>query len=104
MVVEHLEQERGMTEYQFHSRPSGTTRALTPSVRLQAESHLHGAALALRHFMRLGCDITAPLAHVDMTEPDGVKQTLLVEEVLDWLNDPKQADFIHREGLAVLLH
>ena len=93
-----------MTEYQFHWWPSGTTASLTPSVRLQAESHLHGAALALRHFMQLGCDITAPLAHIDMTEPDGVKQTLLVEEVLDWLNDPKQTDFVHREGLAVLLH
>jgi len=93
-----------MTEYHFHSSPSGTKPALTPSVTLQAESQLHGAALALRHFMQLGCDIAAPLAHVDMTEPDGVKQTLLVEEVLDWLNDPKQTDFIHREGLAVLLH
>jgi hypothetical protein len=92
-----------MTEYRFHSWPSGTTRAQTPSVTLQAESHLHGAALALRHFMQLGCDIAAPHAHVDMTEPDGVKQTLLVEEVLDWLNDPKQSDFIHCEGLAVLL-
>ena len=91
-----------MTEYQFHGLPSGTTPAPTPSIRLQAESHLHGAALALRHFMQLGCDITAPLAHVDITEPGGVKQTLLVEEVLDWLNDPKQSDFIHREGLAVL--
>ena len=93
-----------MTEYQFHGRPSGTKPAPIPSVRLQAESHLHGAALALRHFVQLGCDITAPLAHVDMTEPDGGKQTLLVEEVLDWLSDPKQTDFIHREGLAVLLH
>jgi hypothetical protein len=52
--------------------------------------------------MQLGCDITAPLAHVDITEPGGVKQTLLVEEVLDWLNEPKQSDFIHHEGLAVL--
>jgi hypothetical protein len=93
-----------MTEYHFHWWPSGTTKALNPSVRLQAESHLHGAALALRHFMQVGCDIKAPLAHVDMTEPDGVKQTLLVEEVLDWLNDPHQADFMHREGLAILLH
>ena len=92
-----------MTEYRFHSWPSGTTRAPNPSVSLQAESHLHGAALALRHFKQLGCDITAPHAHLDMTEPDGGKQTLLVEEVLDWLNDPKQTDFIHREGLAVLL-
>jgi hypothetical protein len=92
-----------MTEYQFHRWPSGTKPALTPSVTLQAESHLQGAALALRHFMQLGCDITAPLAHVDVTEPGGVKQMLLVEEVLKWLNDPKQADFIEREGLAGLL-
>jgi hypothetical protein len=92
-----------MTEYRFHGLPSGTKRAPTPSVRLQAESHLHGAALALKQFMQLGCDIAAPLAHVDVTEPDGAKQTLLVEEVLDWLNDPKQTDFIQREGLAVLL-
>jgi hypothetical protein len=93
-----------MTEYQYHWWPSGASRAaLTPSVSLQAESHLHGAALALRHFMKLGCDVTAPLAHVDITEPDGVRQTLLVEEVLHWLNDPHQTDFLHREGLAVLL-
>ena len=91
-----------MTEYQFHW-PSTTARKLTPSVRLQAESHLHGAALALRHFKQLGCDITAPLAHVDMTESDGEKQTLLVEEVLDWLNDPLQIEFLRREGLAALL-
>ena len=93
-----------MTEYQYHWWPSGSARAaLTPSVRLQADSHLHGAALALRHFKELGCDISAPLAHVDISEPNGVKQTLLVEEVLDWLSDSKQADFLSREGLAALL-
>jgi hypothetical protein len=93
-----------MTEYTFHWWPAGTQQAPTPSVTLQAASHRHGAALALRHFVQLGCDIAAPLAHVDVTEAGGVKQTLLVEEVLDWLNDPEQADFIHREGLAAVLH
>src|SRR6266850_8023426 len=93
-----------MTEYLFHWWPSGTTRTMRPSIKLQADSHLHGAALALRQFKELGCDITAPLAHVDITESNGVKQTLLVEEVVDWLNEPKQVDFIHREGLAVLRH
>jgi len=93
-----------MTEYQFHLWSSGTQRTPTPSVRLNADSPLHGAALALRHFKELGCDITAPLAHVDMTEQDGVKHTLLVEEILDWLNDPKQTGLVHREGLAALLH
>jgi hypothetical protein len=97
------EQERVMTEYRFHWWPSGTKLAPIPSVTLEAESHLHGAALALRHFIELGCDISAPLAHVDMTESSGVNQTLLVDEVLDWLKDPKQSDFIQREGLAVLV-
>jgi hypothetical protein len=92
-----------MTEYLFHWWPSGTTRTIPPSVKLQADSHLHGAALALRRFMELGCDITTPLAHIDITESNGVKQTLLVEEVVDWLNEPKQVEFIHREGLSVLL-
>jgi hypothetical protein len=88
-----------MTEYQFHAWPSGTI----PSVRLQAESPFHGAALALRHFKRAGCDIIAPGAHLDMIDADGGKQMLLVEEVLDWLGDPKQSAFIHREDLADLL-
>jgi hypothetical protein len=91
-----------MTAYQFHW--SQTAGAMAPAVQLEAESHLHGAALALRQFMEQGCDITIPLAHVDMTGPDGSKQLLLVEEILDWLNDPQQTAFMHREGLAVLLH
>jgi hypothetical protein len=93
-----------MSEYKFHWWPSGNKQSQTQSVTLQAESNLHGAALALRHFSQLGCDISSPLAHVDVTDADGVKHTLLVEEVLDWLNDPKQTDFIQREGLAALLH
>ena len=72
-------------------------------ISVPAESHRHGAALALRHFLQLGCDIATPLAHVDITEPDGAKQTLLVEKILDWLSDPKQSEFVQREGLAALL-
>ena len=93
-----------MTEYQFHWLPSQRTRGVIPSVRLEAESRLHGAALALRRFAELGCDLATPLAHLDLTEPNGVKHTLLVEEVLDWLNHPEQTDFIDREQLAALLH
>ena len=92
-----------MSEYSFHWRPAGAAGAARPSVNLDAESHFHGAALALRKFVELGCDIGAPLAHVDITESNGVKQTLLVEEVLDWLNEPKQVEFVQGEGLAVLL-
>jgi hypothetical protein len=93
-----------MTEYTFHWWSSETKHALSQSVRLEAESHFHGAALALRQFARLGADITVPLAHVEIAEPSGARQTLLVDEVLEWLHGPTQAAFIDREGLAVLLH
>ena len=93
-----------MTEFQCHWSPSGNELARIPSVRLEAESQLQGAALALRHFAELGCDLNAPLAHVDLTEPGGFKHSLLVEEVFDWLNDPRQSDFSHREGLSGLRH
>src|SRR4051812_1555772 len=92
-----------MTEYLFHMLPSGTTRTMPASIALQADSHFHGAALALRQFMERGCDITAPLAHIDITESNGVKQTLLVDEVAELLNEPTQVEFVDRENLGVLL-
>src|SRR5215510_11875140 len=96
-------EERKMTEYHLHWRPSKSQDATSPSVSLDAESHFHGAALALRHFMKLGVDINAPLAHIDMTEAGGVTHAMLVEEVLDWLNAPEQKAFVEREALAGLL-
>jgi hypothetical protein len=92
-----------MTEYVFHWLPAGTERLVVPGVRLTAESRLHGAALALRHFKDVGCDLSTPLAHVDIRESDGLSHTLLVEEVLAWLSDPKQAAFVRGEELDVLL-
>jgi hypothetical protein len=92
-----------MSEYRFHWWPSGTGAKLTPSVTLEAPSTRHGAALALQHFVELGCDISAAGAHVDVTDPDGVKHTVLVEEVLDWLKDHEQAAFVQRQNLACLL-
>jgi hypothetical protein len=68
-----------MTKYTFHRIPSGTQQTPIPSVSLTEESHLHGAALALRHFKEAGYDITTPLAHIDVTESDGRTQTVLVE-------------------------
>ena len=91
-----------MTEYQFHWRIPGGSAALTPSVTLGAESSRHGAALALRMFVQQGCDISVPLAHLDLTDADGGRHTLLVEEVVEWLGEPGQAAFVEREGLAVL--
>ena len=92
-----------MIEYRFHWRPSASSPAVQASVDLDAESKLHGAAIALREFMQRGCDIAAPLAHVDVTEAGVGPHILLVEEVLDWLKDPGQSAFVQHEGLAVLL-
>src|SRR5262249_39191323 len=93
-----------MTDYTFHWWSTNGRGATTPHVALVAPSHLHGAALALRQFVLLGCDLAAPLAHVDVIEPDGSKQTLLVEEVLTWLNKSEQQAFVNREQLHNLLH
>jgi hypothetical protein len=92
-----------MIEYRFHWWPRGTTAKLTPSIALEAQSTRHGAALALQRFVELGCDISAAGAHVDVTDPDGVKHTLLVEEVLDWLKGHEQAAFVQSQRLAPLL-
>src|SRR5262245_62130565 len=94
--------EGKMTEYQFHWWAPGGSPTLTPSVRLPAESPRHGAALALRMFVQQGCDCGARLAHLDLTAADGARHTLLVDEVVEWLNEPGQAAFVEREGLAVL--
>ena len=92
-----------MTEYQFHWWPSGERRSRSRIVTLEAESPLHGASLALRHFRQLGCDIAMPLAHVDTRDAAGVKHTLMVEEILEWLSEPQQQDFITRAGLSELV-
>ena len=91
-----------MTEYRFHWWPTEGRPQLTSSVSVNAESRLHGAALALREFAQQGCDIAAPLAHVDVTESDGSRHTLLVDEVVSWLNEPQQSAFVARERLATL--
>jgi hypothetical protein len=92
-----------MTEYRCHWWQPAATQALTPSVTVDAQSPRHGAALALQRLVELGCDVNAIGAHVDITDADGVKHTVLVEEVFDWLKDDEQAGFVQRHGLATLL-
>ena len=92
-----------MIEYRFHWRPADGVRVTKPSVTLEAASHLHGAAIALRQFMEQGCDIAAPLAHLDIVDTNSAKQTLLVEEVLAWLHEPQQREFVAGAGLTRLL-
>jgi len=93
-------------EYRFHTAPSRETLAAKPAsphVTLEAETLRHGAALALLDFVRMGCEVDAPLAHVDVTDAAGTVKTLLVEEILDWLTQPAQRDFVEREGLEFLI-
>jgi hypothetical protein len=91
------------TEYRFHWWKSSGRPEAIPAVTLQAESREQGAALALRHFIEHGFDITAPAGHLDITDADGTRHMLLVEEVVDWLKTPAQSDFVHREHLEPLL-
>ena len=66
-----------MTEYHLHWRPSKSQSAVSPSVKLEAESHFHGAALALRHFSR-SRRRHQPFAFAsDMTEAGGVAHAML---------------------------
>lgn len=76
---------------------------LTPSVSIDAPSVRHGAALALRELVKLGCDVTAAHAHVDVQDADGATHTVLAEELIDWLSAPEQAAFVEREGLETLV-
>jgi hypothetical protein len=89
-----------MTDDRFHWWP----RSLTiPHAARAAPSAHHGAALALRQFAALGCDLGAPGAHLDFTDADGNTHTLLVDEVLAWLKEPHQAGFVERQHLASLV-
>jgi hypothetical protein len=92
-----------MTEYQFHWWPTGNAHAMHRTVSLLAETAIQGAALALRYFRQTGCDIEAPLAHLDLIDASGHAHMLMVEEVLEWLKDPRQRFFVHHECLEMLL-
>jgi hypothetical protein len=91
-----------MAEYRLHWMTREKQSRVSEAVTLEADTARHGAALALRHFMQHGCEITTPLAHLDVTEPSGRRHTLLVDEVIEWLHDSQQAQFVENEHLGVL--
>jgi hypothetical protein len=91
-----------MTEYQFHWLTAARESRRSQTVTLEAQTPRHGAALALLYFKEHGWDILTPLAHVDVTEQSGRKHTLLVDEVLEWLHDPRQTAFVQDEHLGGL--
>ena len=91
-----------MTEFRLHVWSRGPSDRM-PTATYDAQSNIHGAALALREFARLGYDISLPGAHVDVKETNGRTHTIMISEVLDWLHQPEQVDFVAAEHLAPLL-
>jgi hypothetical protein len=90
------------TEFRLHVW-SNTPGLQSPTISLDADTNLHGAALALREFTRRGCDVSPFGAHIDMKDTRGRTHTVLVSEVIDWLRLPAQGDFVAKEELTALL-
>src|SRR5262245_44059523 len=88
-----------MVEYHFHWITRSGESASSTVVTVSEQSDRHGAALALRIFRERGCDISAALGHLDLTDDRGFHRVLLVDEVVEWLKQPGQAAFVEREGL-----
>jgi hypothetical protein len=90
-----------VTAFRLHlwSRAPGNR---IPTATVDAQSNLHGAALALREFTQLGHDITVPGAHIDIEETNGPTHTMMMSEVLDWLRQPEQTEFVEEQNLGYL--
>jgi hypothetical protein len=90
-----------IAEFRLHlwSRVPGKR---VPTATFDAKSSLHGAALALREFTQLGHDITAPGAHIDIEEINGPTHTIMMSEVLEWLRQPEQTEFVKEQNLGYL--
>jgi hypothetical protein len=76
--------------------------AQSPTYEVQADSDFHAAALAIRHFTRLG-EPVPDTAKLDIEASDRGLQTLSVASVLRWLRrDGEGLAFAREEGLEFL--
>ena len=79
-----------------------TAQAAPPPYDVEAQTDLHAAALAIRHFVRLGTRVPQ-MATLDVGGPNQGPQTLSVESVLRWLRrDGEGLAFAKEEGLDFL--
>ena len=74
-----------------------------PSVPVKAKSDMEAAALSLHHFKKIGHNFTNPISRVTVDLPNGTHQSIPVRDVLRWLADPGQSDFVKNEKLGALL-
>ncbi|HEX5107911.1 MAG TPA: hypothetical protein VFV95_05675 [Vicinamibacterales bacterium] len=75
-----------------------------PKYEVDAPSDLHAAALAVRHFVRLGWKPASQSATLDVEAENQGPQTLSVASVLRWLRrEGEGATFAREEGLDFLM-
>ena len=96
--------------YKIHLWTRGTNSRI-PVEDVDAEDRLHAAAIGLRFFQMRRFDISPKLAHVDMENLERVEfeadkgetGTVLVSEVVAWLRQQEQANFVKENELEPLL-
>ena len=75
-----------------------------PKYEVEAPSDFHAAALAMRHFVRLGWKPASQTATLDVDSENQGPPTLSVASVLRWLRrEGEGATFAKEEGLDFLM-
>ena len=91
-----------MAKYVIRLGASGSNEP-SPKYEVEAESDLHAAALAVRHFVRLGWQPGSQRATLDVEAETQGPQTLSVASVLRWLKrEGEGSSFARAEGLEFL--
>jgi hypothetical protein len=91
-----------MNEYTVHlwaNLPTGLIRAET----VQGKTEMHAAALALKHFKQIGYDFSNPISRITVDMPNDKEIIVPVRDVLRWLQQPEQAEFMQNENLSALV-
>jgi len=91
-----------MAKYVIRLGASGSNDP-APKYEVEAQSDLHAAALAVRHFVRLGWKPASQTATLDVEAENQGPQTLSVASVLRWLRrEGEGSSFAREEGLEFL--
>jgi len=96
--------------YKIHLWTRGTNSRI-PVEDVDAEDRLQAGAIGLRFFQMRRFDLSPELAHVDMENLERVEfeadkgetGTELISEVIAWLREPEQTEFVKENELAPLL-
>jgi hypothetical protein len=92
-----------LTDYKVHlwaNLPGGHI----PSIGFETETEREAAALALLHFRRLGHSWEGvPMAHLEVESSVPATNQYMIRDILWWLKQPEQAEFVKAQKLEVLL-